>query len=325
MSEEKNPIVVDGEEIFALEYKSVPGQLISNFADLKNWVARAVEPYKDLEITSETLSKSKKDLARLRKLAEALKGEQKKAKNDALAPYKDWEARYLDATEDLGKAIDFIDEQVKKIIEAERKARAEEIRKKIAAKADDMRKGLKDFVFLPEVWGWFYNESWENSSLSESKRDASIKESLLTISETMDLCAESSYPDLMLDAYKKTGSFFEAKREVEKQVAISNKVNAAEVNTKPSVLTPTTRSEAPAQDIPQSPAPVATQVPASAESDSETYSITVPKIAPPGGDGTEIHIFRMLYGPKYKLKIALAFLKAIGIKVEKPEAKKETA
>lgn len=84
-----------------------------NHEELKREVAAKMEEYNGLVLTDDQIGEGKKELAKLRKLKDALENERKRIKKVCLAPYEQFEAQIREVTALIDKPIALIDGQVK--------------------------------------------------------------------------------------------------------------------------------------------------------------------------------------------------------------------
>lgn len=110
------------------------GSISFNFEETKKRLASKLEKYSDYEVTEETLSDDKKELANLRKVKEGIETIRKEFKKKMSVPIDEFEDKMKKLSGMVVNSVDMIDEQVKEYDE-KRKAEKEEQAKEIIAKS----------------------------------------------------------------------------------------------------------------------------------------------------------------------------------------------
>lgn len=166
-----------------------------NNEELKTAIAEKMEEYKGLVFTEETIADGKKDRADLNKLRGAIDNERKRIKKMCMEPYNKFEKEVKEVLALVDEQIDAIDVQVKEVEQIKK----EEKRKTVQELFESI--GFQKFVTLEMIW----DEKWLNASVSLSKVENQMKETMYRIGE--DVGTISRLPEFSFEAmevYKKT-------------------------------------------------------------------------------------------------------------------------
>lgn len=134
------------------------GKINFNYEEIRENLAEMMEIYKEAEVTADTVSVSKKDIATLRKIKKALNDRRIGIKKEYMAPYDDFETKVKELTALIDEPIVLIGEQVKEFEEKERLEKVEKIKSIYAKEIGELEK----YIPLHRI----YNASWENKSTS---------------------------------------------------------------------------------------------------------------------------------------------------------------
>ena len=197
----------------------LPGSITSNIAGLKEWVAKAAEPYQGRIVPEDQYRFAKKDLADLRKLQKMLEDERKRAKTVIMAPYSEFEQLYKEAKAPLDEAIAGIDRQVKEIEEREKTQR----KTRLIAFIQEEAKAISGESLLvkmekPEILAWFVDPKWLLSSATTTSVQLAVREKLTQVQRDFDCILKDAPAPAAIEAYERTGSLsaaFEAKRKAD--------------------------------------------------------------------------------------------------------------
>jgi len=96
----------------------LPAVIESNAEEVKAQLSQALEKYKTIAVTPETMKQAKSDKADLNKLRTAIEERRKEIKRQCLAPYEAFEVKCKEITALIDEPIAVIDAQVKAIVEA---------------------------------------------------------------------------------------------------------------------------------------------------------------------------------------------------------------
>lgn len=166
-----------------------------NNEELKTAIAEKMEEYKGLVFTEETIADGKKDRADLNKLRGAIDNERKRIKKMCMEPYNKFEKEVKEVLGLVDEQISAIDVQIKEVEQIKR----EEKRKTVQELFESI--GFQKFVTLEMIW----DEKWLNASVSLSKVENQMKETMYRIGE--DVGTISGLPEFSFEAmevYKKT-------------------------------------------------------------------------------------------------------------------------
>lgn len=166
-----------------------------NNEELKTAIAKKMEDYKGLVFTEETIADSKKDRADLNKLRGAIDNERKRIKKMCMEPYDKFEKEVKEVLGLVDEQINAIDVQIKEVEQIKR----EEKRKTVQELFESI--GFQKFVTLEMIW----DEKWLNASVSLSKVENQMKETMYRIGE--DVGTIIRLPEFSFEAmevYKKT-------------------------------------------------------------------------------------------------------------------------
>lgn len=166
-----------------------------NNEELKTAIAKKMEDYKGLVFTEETIADGKKDRADLNKLRGAIDNERKRIKKMCMEPYDKFEKEVKEVLGLVDEQINAIDVQIKEVEQIKR----EEKRKTLQELFESI--GFQKFVTLEMIW----DEKWLNASVSLSKVENQMKETMYRIGE--DVGTIIRLPEFSFEAmevYKKT-------------------------------------------------------------------------------------------------------------------------
>ena len=166
-----------------------------NNEELKTAIAKKMEDYKGLVFTEETIADGKKDRADLNKLRGAIDNERKRIKKMCMEPYDKFEKEVKEVLGLVDEQINAIDVQIKEFEQIKR----EEKRKTVQELFESI--GFQKFVTLEMIW----DEKWLNASVSLSKVENQMKETMYRIGE--DVGTIIRLPEFSFEAmevYKKT-------------------------------------------------------------------------------------------------------------------------
>ena len=95
-------------------------QILANFDEVRAAVAELARPYQGLVVTAEGMKNAAADRAKLRKLRERLDGQRKAVKAACLAPAEAFAKGLAPALEEIDRAVQYIDRQIKELEEVSR-------------------------------------------------------------------------------------------------------------------------------------------------------------------------------------------------------------
>ena len=182
-------------KIFSPQENGFVPEIKWNNEELKAAIAEKMEEYKGLVFTEETISEGKKDRANLNKLRGAIDDERKRDKKLCMEPCNRFEKEVKEVLALVDEQITAIDVQIKEVEQIKR----EEKRKAVQELFESI--GFQKFVTLEMIW----DEKWLNASVTLSKVENQMKESMYRIGEevgTISRLPEFSFE--AMEVYKKT-------------------------------------------------------------------------------------------------------------------------
>lgn len=190
-----------------------------NNEELKTSIAKKMEDYKGLVFTEETIADGKKDRADLNKLRGAIDNERKRIKKMCMEPYNKFEKEVKEVLGVVDEQINAIDVQIKEVEQIKK----EEKRKAVRELFDSI--GFQPFVTVDMIW----DEKWLNASVSLSKVENQMKETMYRIGE--DVGTISGLPEFRFEAmevYKKTLNLSQAIQKGQELADIQKRKEEAE-------------------------------------------------------------------------------------------------
>lgn len=130
-------------------------QIEANFDAVAAWLDKELSPYANMVVTEDTVAEAKSDRAKIRKVKDRIEQYRKEAKNAALAPYNEFEAKCKVLTGKLDAAAENLDVQVKDFERQEAEAKLAEIKEVYLSWDNDEAK-------LYRPWETIVNVKWAN-------------------------------------------------------------------------------------------------------------------------------------------------------------------
>lgn len=106
---------------------ALPAEIGFNFEELKTELTERLHHYNNLVVTEDAIKEAKTDLAKLRKLKEAIDNRRKEVKRQCMAPYNAFEAQVKELTALIDAPVAAINGQVKAFEEQEKEKKLGEI------------------------------------------------------------------------------------------------------------------------------------------------------------------------------------------------------
>lgn len=145
-----------------------PAEIGFNFEELKAELTERLHHYNTLVVTEDAIKEAKEDLAKLRKLKEAIESRRKEVKKKSMEPYDVFEKKVKELTSLIDKPVASINRQVKTFEEQEKQKKYEEI----AAKYDELvPDAIKEIIPLQRI----LDQSWLNKTTSMKKITEAIE------------------------------------------------------------------------------------------------------------------------------------------------------
>lgn len=149
---------------------AIPKEFVFNFEELEAELTERLHHYNTLVITEDGVKEAKDDLAKLRKLKDAIETQRKEIKKQCMAPYLALEEKVKKLTALIDAPIAAINGQVKSFEEQEK----EQKRSEIAAIYNELvPENFREIIPLERI----FNPKWLNKSTSKK----SIEEDIHTL------------------------------------------------------------------------------------------------------------------------------------------------
>lgn len=172
-------------------------EIMANFDAVSEWLNKELAPYIGMVVTEDMIPSAKTYRANIRKVKERIEQYRKEAKNAALAPYNEFEAKCKVLTGKLDAAAENLDMQVKDFERREAEAKIAEIKEVYLSWENAEAK-------LYRPWETVVNPKWANKgySINDAKEEvrAALNQTEVDIASIRAM-SESDAPYL-LAAYK---------------------------------------------------------------------------------------------------------------------------
>lgn len=158
----------------------LPAVIESNADEVKAQLAQALEKYKTIAVTPETVKQAKSDKADLNKLRTAIEERRKEIKRQCLAPYEAFEVKCKEIISMIDEPISIIDSQLKAITESvviqKRDLLQEYFDNILASMEQDLH-----WIELSRI----LNPKWKNSTMKLDTLKKEIWDTVFRMSEEM--------------------------------------------------------------------------------------------------------------------------------------------
>lgn len=148
----------------------LPAEIGFNFDELKTELTERLHHYNNLVVTEDAIKEAKADLAKLRKLKDAIDTRRKEVKRQCMAPYNAFEAQVKELTALIDAPVAAINGQIKAFDEQEKAKKYEEIS---AAYTELIPEEYHDIIPLRRI----LDQKWLNKGTTMK----SIREAISTI------------------------------------------------------------------------------------------------------------------------------------------------
>lgn len=179
---------------------STKGAITTNFEDIKKSLVAVLDDYKGIIVTEDTVKKSKKDVAELRKIRSSIDDEKKRVKKLWNEPYVEFENKCKELMALVDEPIKEINSQVEEFEQKEIEEKKNHFFELYQGNIDDLADYLPFVNVLPEKW---MNKAFTDKdflySLSEKK--IQVRNDLNAINSL-----NSEIENDVLDAYRKSGN-----------------------------------------------------------------------------------------------------------------------
>lgn len=198
------------------------GKINFNYEEIKENLAEMMGVYKETEVTVDTVSGSKKDIATLRKIKKALNDRRISIKKEYMVPYDDFESKVKELTALIDEPIVLIDEQVKEFEEKERLEKIEQIKNIHEEEVGE----LAEYLPLKQI----YNTKWENKSTTLKSVREEIEQVVLSTQMSIDTIKgmNSEIENKVLEQFKNDLSLANAITYINKHEQLKAEVLARE-------------------------------------------------------------------------------------------------
>lgn len=180
-----------------------------NNEELKQEIAARMAEYTGLVLTDDQIGEGKKELAKLRKLKDALESERKRIKSVCLEPYQKFEAQVKEITALIDAPIQLIDGQIKEYDQEKKIRKMNEIHDFFDANVGDLR----FLITFPRVMD--AHQKWLNAGVSMKSIQAEILDMVAKINADLASIESlgSRYDEQIRDVYLRTLDLSQAMQE----------------------------------------------------------------------------------------------------------------
>lgn len=177
---------------------AVPRSLDANFAEVREWLTDALEPYRSMAVTEEAVSDGKAARAKINKLSKAISDQRIAVKKRYLEPYTAFEAQAKELCEICDTASGNLDRQIKEIEERRKQEKLDGLREYFRQRADQAEGCL--------LWEDAFNQKWGNAGFSVEAAQKEIDEKIATCEADIATIREmdTPYTAALLADYLKT-------------------------------------------------------------------------------------------------------------------------
>lgn len=244
---------------------ALPAAILSNAAEVRRQLADALEKYRNLVVTEDTVDDAKSTLANLRKQMELIDSQRKDVKKNWEKPLKTFEVDVKKLVEELASVINPIADQVKSFEEAEKRNKENALRLVYESEI-----GEEHLRYRP--WESVFDPKWTNRT---AKRDKIIDELVKIADRVKDEVRAiqmlgSEFEVAILDHYAEYHDLTSA-ISYNERLKIQKQVNEAQRQAQ--ALQEKPKTETRSDVTPEPPKPVETILEPSADEDEETVSI----------------------------------------------------
>ena len=177
-----------------------PQKIESNVAEVKSWLQNALEPYKNMVVSEDSVKAAKEDRAKINKLKTAIDEKRKSTKKMWVSPYVQWENEVNELISMCDEASKNIDGQIKNFEDAIKQHKRDELEtffneQAIAADVDF-------YITFEQI----FNPKWLNSTVkietAKEEIEKAVEETIDDLKMIADL--ESDYSEELFLIYKET-------------------------------------------------------------------------------------------------------------------------
>lgn len=177
-----------------------PQKIESNVAEVKSWLQNALEPYKNMVVSEDSVKAAKEDRAKINKLKTAIDEKRKSTKKMWVSPYVQWENEVNELISMCDEASKNIDGQIKNFEDAIKQQKRDELESFFneQASAADV-----DFYITFEQ---IFNPKWLNNTVKIDTAKEEIEKAVEDTVDDLKMIAdlESDYSEELFLIYKET-------------------------------------------------------------------------------------------------------------------------
>ncbi len=187
-----------------VQSKIKAGQIITNYAEMKDVVREMLNPYRGLIFDESNYKEGKETAAKIRKFRTDLDNDRKSLKKDWMTPYNEAEALMKEVLAEIDEPLQHIDEQLKAVETRRIEQKWEEILElKEQIMEEKPFKGYKDFIATMPT---FDNPRWENAGFTMKKIEEEIRQKVKKIVDDCTVISrlESVHSAALFSTYAET-------------------------------------------------------------------------------------------------------------------------
>ena len=159
---------------------ALPAEIGFNFEELKQELTERLHHYNTLVVTEDAIKEAKEDLAKLRKLKEAIETRRKEVKRQCMAPYNAFEAQVKELTVLIDAPVASINGQIKAFDEQEKAKKRSEIE---ATYYELVPEEFRDIIPLERI----LDPSWLNKGTTMKSIQEAINTKMQRVNVDMTL------------------------------------------------------------------------------------------------------------------------------------------
>ncbi len=174
-------------------------QITANFEAVSAWLDNELAPYLGMIVTDDMIPEAKTYRASIRKVKERIEQYRKEAKNAALAPYNEFEAKCKVLTGKLDAAAENLDAQVKDFERREAESKLAEIKEVYDGWENEQAKSYC-------TWASIINFKWINKGYAIEDAKEEVRAALHQTGVDLDSIRAMGGSDVpyLLDVYRET-------------------------------------------------------------------------------------------------------------------------
>lgn len=286
---------------------AVPRSLDANFAEVREWLTDALEPYRSMVVSEDAISDGKAARAKINKLSKAINDQRIAVKKRYLEPYTEFESKAKELCEICDTASGNLDKQIKVYEEERKQAKLAGLQEYFTQNADKTEDCLH--------WGDVFNPKWGNAGFSVEAAQKEIDERIAACVEDIATIRQmdTPYTAALLSEYLKTHDL----PAVIRKDAELKRVAAAEAERE--AAREAARKEAEARRA-QAEAEAETKAAEAEEDDTPPWDVDEPEVATETAEVVADPVIQMdfrVWATSAQLAALGSYLRASGIKYGK--------